>query len=559
MEEIRTDVLVLGGGLAGTLATLSARDEGARVVNVFMDPPGKSGNSARAGGVLAALSDDIGLPEDSPEAFAADTYRSGCFLSDPEMIRTLIEGSENLITELKKLGVSFLEKDDRLAATKAPGHTYPRAVRVPGGGPMMMATITSHTDESGVTTLPQTALLQLLKDENGHSVGADLIRLSTGKPVRVLARATILAMGGLGGLYPTTTNAPGISGEGYAAALEAGCRLREMEFIQFTPTALAWPPTIKGKNTGGIALTFPEARITNADGERFMARYAPEALERAKRDILARAMHREIVEGRGSPHGGVFLDLTHVPEAALRDVIGEIMNEFSEHGVDMTSQHIELSPAAHSCMGGVAIDSDGFTGVKNLFAAGENAGGLHGANRLGGGGLTIAGIMGLHTGRAAAAITTENGRPTQPFPSLREPTRKFEQKITLAEEEIKKIMFEAGGIERNAITIRRGIQSLGYMKEILDTAEPSSGLSLRLARLKRMRLTAHSMLTAMSLREESRGAHQRVDYPERNDDKWLANIFLSLGEGEEIRTEKTPIPNQVKTMVEKKSNDAPVY
>ncbi len=549
-EEIRTNVLILGGGLAGTLAALAAQGEGAEVCCAFMDMPGRSGNSARAGGVFAALGEGFSRPEDSPEIFIEDIYRSGWFLSNPELVRAIAEDSGHLIRELQDLGVDFLEKNGRLAPSKIPGHSFPRAMRVPGGGPRLMATLGPLPAKSGALLLSQFSLLWLLKDSQGRIVGADLAKISSGEAVRVLARATVLAMGGLGDMYPTTTNSPDIGGTGYGAALEAGCRLRDMEFIQFTPTAMAYPPGLKGKSCGGMGLTFKEARITNSEGERFMARYAPDVMERAKRDILARAMHREIVEGRGSPHGGVYLDLTGIPKDALRDVIGEIMDDFLSHGFDMTERPFEIAPAVHSCMGGVAVRSDGGTDAEGLFAAGENTGGLHGANRLASGGLTFAGVMGIRAGRAAASAVSEGGRALEPLPGAAEKSAEPSRMLNDAADAIRRVMFESGGIEREAASIQKGLDTVKELREPLDAAPAGPKLLPILARVRRMRLTAEAMLTAMKLREESRGAHHRQDFPERDDKNWLANIFLSLdGEGA-VCAKKKAIGEKMREMAE---------
>ena len=246
---------------------------------------------------------------------------------------------------------------------------------MPGGGPRMMMILGARLAQSGARILEGLSFIGLLRDEGGRVVGADFQEEGSGDLVRVHARATVLAMGGLGGMYPITTNAPGVAGVGYGAALDAGARLRDMEFVQFTPTAMAHPPQLRGRNSGGMALSFPETRLRNSLNERFMARYAPDDMEHAKRDVLSRAMHREIVEGRGTENGGLYLDLTEVSYEGLRDVMGEIIDDFESAGLDVRKEPIEIAPAAHSCMGGVIIDTNGRTGVDGLFAAGENGGG----------------------------------------------------------------------------------------------------------------------------------------------------------------------------------------
>ena len=362
MEEIRTDVLVVGGGLAGTLAALAAREEGADVCIAMKGEAGLTGNSARAGGVFATVLEGFSLPDDSVEIMVADNFRSGWFMSDPALVRAVAAESGAAIERLRAYVVPFLEKNGRMTPTKLPGHTYPRGARVPGGGPRMMMVLGARLAQSGARVLEGLSFIGLLRDGGGRVVGADFQGEGDSSLLRVHARATVLAMGGLGGMYPITTNAPGVAGVGYGAALDAGARLRDMEFVQFTPTAMAHPPQLRGRNSGGMALSFPETRLRNSLNERFMDRYAPDDMEHAKRDVLSRAMHREIVEGRGTENGGLYLDLTNVPYEGLRDVMGEIIDDFEAAGLDVRKEPIEIAPAAHSCMGGALIDTYGQDG-----------------------------------------------------------------------------------------------------------------------------------------------------------------------------------------------------
>lgn len=547
MEEIRTDVLVLGGGLAGTLAALSAREAGAEVCVAMKGRAGQSGNSARAGGVFAAVMDEFSAPGDSAVGMVQDTFRSGGFMSNPALVRIVAEEAGGMIQQLRGFAVPFLERDGRMFLTKLPGHSHPRGARVPGGGPRMMSALGPRLSGEGIRLLEEAALIRLLRDARGRIVGADLVHEPSNELFRVHARATILAMGGLGGMYPVTTNAPGVAGAGYAVALEAGVRLRDMEFVQFTPTAMAHPPELKGRNSGGIALSFKEARITNAQGERFMSRYAPDVMERAKRDVLARAMHREIVEGRGSPNGGVYLDLTRVPIDGLRDAMGEILEDMEAAGLDVSRDLLELTPAVHSCMGGASIDPDGWTGVEGLFAAGENGGGLHGANRLASGGLTVAAVMGIRSGRSAATVDGEGGTPDAPplLDGVRDDGEALSPRLDSLVSSLQGAMFASGGIERESESLKLGLEKVAGLRDEAGLARPPAGLLARHAEVRQMCLTAEAMLTAMRMREESRGAHFRSDFPERDDEKWLRNIFLSLGSNGAIRAEPVPVDREI--------------
>ena len=546
MEEIRTDVLVAGGGLAGTLAALAAREEGADVCIAMKGEAGLTGNSARAGGVFATILDGFSLPEDSVETMVSDNYRSGWFMSDPALVRTVAAESGAAIERLRAFVVPFLEKNGRMTPTKLPGHTYPRGARVPGGGPRMMMILGARLAQSGARILEGLSFIGLLRDEGGRVVGADFQEEGSGDLVRVHARATVLAMGGLGGMYPITTNAPGVAGVGYGAALDAGARLRDMEFVQFTPTAMAHPPQLRGRNSGGMALSFPETRLRNSLNERFMARYAPDDMEHAKRDVLSRAMHREIVEGRGTENGGLYLDLTEVSYEGLRDVMGEIIDDFESAGLDVRKEPIEIAPAAHSCMGGVIIDTNGRTGVDGLFAAGENGGGLHGANRLASGGLTVCAVMGDRAGRAAAHVEGEGGPPEKKKTGANGADEAGEAQLDEIEKEIRDVMFSAGGIERASEALADGLVRIAAQKERIKVLTPAEALVSRHAQARLMCLTAEAMLGAMSMRAESRGAHTRSDYPERDDENWLANIHVSMGAGGMPVHERVPISDKLR-------------
>ena len=546
VEEIRTDVLVVGGGLAGTLAALAAREEGADVCIAMKGEAGLTGNSARAGGVFATILDGFSLPDDSVETMVADNFRSGWFMSDPALVRTVAAESGAAIERLRDYVVPFLEKNGRMTPTKLPGHTYPRGARVPGGGPRMMMILGARLAQSGARVLEDLSFIGVLRDGGGRVVGADFQEEGSGTLLRAHARATVLAMGGLGGMYPITTNAPGVAGVGYGAALDAGARLRDMEFVQFTPTAMAHPPQLRGRNSGGMALSFPETRLRNSLNERFMTRYAPDDMEHAKRDVLSRAMHREIVEGRGTENGGLYLDLTKVSHEGLRDVMGEILDDFEAAGVDVRKEPIEIAPAAHSCMGGVIIDTNGRTDVEGLFAAGENGGGLHGANRLASGGLTVCAVMGDRAGRAAAHVTGEGGPPERNEGGARGTDEAREEQFDEIENEIRDVMFSAGGIERASEALQDGVERIATQKERIEAMTPAASHVSRHAQARLMCLTAEAMLGAMLMRAESRGAHTRSDYPGRDDENWLANIHVLPGADGAPVHEKAPVPDELR-------------
>ncbi len=259
-------------------------------------------------------------------------------------------------------------------------------------------------------------------------------------------------------------------------------------------------------------------------------------------------MHREIVEGRATENGGLLLDLTAAPYEGLRDVMGEIIDDFEAAGLDVRKEPIEIAPAAHSCMGGVLIDENGGAGVDGLFAAGENGGGLHGANRLASGALTACAVMGARAGRAAAGVEGEGGRPERAEAGAARADAAQEERLDEAEREARGIMFAAGGIERDAPTLREGVGKLADRREQIAALAPVGLLAARRARARLTCLAAEAMLGAMAMRAESRGAHGRSDYPERDDENWLANIHVSLGDDGAPAREKVPISEDLREM-----------
>ena len=254
--------MVVGGGLAGTLAALAAREEGADVCIAMKGEAGLTGNSARAGGVFATVLEGFSLPDDSVEIMVADNFRSGWFMSDPALVRAVAAESGAAIERLRDYVVPFLEKNGRMTPTKLPGHTYPRGARVPGGGPRMMMVLGARLAQSGARVLEGPLLHRLAARWRRKGRGSGFSRKrETQVLLRVHARATVLAMGGFGGMYPITTNAPGVAGVGYGAALDAGARLRDMEFVQFTPTAMAYPPQLQGQKLRGHGAFLPRNAV----------------------------------------------------------------------------------------------------------------------------------------------------------------------------------------------------------------------------------------------------------------------------------------------------------
>ncbi|NHM28748.1 FAD-dependent oxidoreductase [Desulfofundulus sp. TPOSR] len=556
MESIKAGVLVIGGGLAGIMAALTASRAGVQVVLVTKSSSlGTSGNTSMAGGGFAA---SFGYEnDDSPKKHCEDTIKSGAFMNNQEMVRVLAEKAPSILEFLAELGIPFIRDGNRFKQFFLPGHSRPRAVRLLGGGTReLMAVLGRELVRNGVKIQLRVFIKDLVQ-ERGCIAGAVGFLKDSAVPVIFQAKAIVLATGGGGDIFPLTTNKRGTTADGLAMALRAGLSLKDLEFIQFTPTAMVFPPRLAGQSIGGILLGQPGARLLNNQGERFMVNYDPDRMEAATRDVVARAIYREILAGRGTNHGGVFLDVTGVPLEILESTTGNILRALQKQGIDLTSERIEIAPAVHFFMGGIEVDPSCCTGIKGLFAAGEVTAGVHGANRLSGNGLTEAVVFGAIAGTAAARYiqdapdiaaskkiftdyfettfkTTNNGkRPNLPIQVI----------IKGLNQRLQQVALKALGLERKKSLLQEGVEEIDTLEKeltsILAGQIKFKHRCLRLYELENMILVIKAAITAALMRTESRGAHYRPDYPEQ-ESGWLKNISVRLVNGELV-TRLTPI------------------
>ncbi len=541
-ETIQCDVLVIGGGLAGTRAAMAARKAGASVCVVLKGKLGTSGNSYLAGGRIAAVMRTADR-NDSTEIHYNDTMAAGNHINNAAMVRAMVEQAPAAILEMDELGVAFVKEGAGIAQYQAPAHTFRRAVPTSGGGSIqMMGVMADATRASGAQVAEGITLLDLLK-RDGAVVGAVGYSAERDALVAFESKAVLLASGGAGRLYPLTSNHPEITGDGYAMAYRAGARLADMEFVQFTPTTFAHPPAMRGGTAGGSLLGQEGAKLLNSLGERFMTKYDPERMERTTRAIAARAMYREIVEGRSSEHGGVYLDVTAVDHGILENLSGAQIRKLRSYGIDMFTQPIELAPAVHFCMGGVLVDLQGNTGIPGLFAAGEATSGIHGANRLNSNGLTEALVFGGIVGREAAAYAmgqpqsamNSQGleRARQQMEGIKKPGSAVEPMV----ESLRSLILAGAGLERCAADTEKALSGLARLRTEAEGAGAESPADVpRILELRNMLEVAEILFKAALLRTESRGAHYRSDFPKQNDAEWLANIVVSKGtEGPDLR------------------------
>jgi len=411
-ENTDTDVLVIGAGGAGMRGAIAAAQAGRRVTVVCKSLLGKAHTVMAEGGAAAALANVAGL--DSWEAHFADTMKGGKLINNWRMAELHAKESPERILELERWGAVFDRTEDGLIHQRPFGaHTYPRLAHI--GDRTGLELIRSLQDAlvhtPGVEVHMEVTVVRLLLAA-GRVVGALAYARADGRQIVYSARAVLLATGGAGRIYRVTSNSWECTGDGTMLAYEAGARLRDCEMVQFHPTGMVWPPGVRGilvtegvRGEGGV--------LRNKDGERFMERYDHERMELSSRDVVARAINSEVAAGRGSPHGGAFLDITHRSPDFIKRKLPSMYEQFLKLAkVDITKEPMEVAPTIHYYMGGVDVEAEtGATTVPGLYAAGEVASGLHGANRLGGNSLSDLLVFGKRAGDAAAEFAGRQGKP----------------------------------------------------------------------------------------------------------------------------------------------------
>src|SRR5688500_3587050 len=403
------DVLVIGAGGAGLRAAIAAKDAGADVGLVCKSLLGKAHTVMAEGGVAAALAHVA--PSDSWQVHFRDTMVGGKQLNHPRMAQLHAQEAPDRVRELEYWGAVFdRTADGRILQRPFGGHSHPRLAHVGDRtGLEMIRTLQDRAVNAGIDVYMECTITRLITGATGVT-GAFGYWRTTGRPIAFPAKAVVLATGGIGKAYEVTSNSWEYSGDGDAMAYAAGAELIDMEFVQFHPTGMVWPPGVQGilvteavRGEGGI--------LRNKDGERFMERYDPEKMELSTRDVVARAIYTEVREGRGTEHGGAYLDISHKPAEYVKRKLPSMYHQFRELAdVDITQGPMEVGPTCHYMMGGIRVEAETAQAtVSGLFAAGEAAAGLHGANRLGGNSLSDLLVFGKRAGAAAAEHAKRSG------------------------------------------------------------------------------------------------------------------------------------------------------
>jgi succinate dehydrogenase / fumarate reductase, flavoprotein subunit len=560
-DTVDTDVLVIGAGGAGMRGAIAAAGAGARVLVICKSLLGKAHTVMAEGGMAAALANVARL--DSWEAHFADTMKGGKLLNSWRMALIHAQEAPERVLELERWGAVFDRTPDGLIHQRPFGaHTYPRLAHI--GDRTGLELIRSLQDRmvhtEGVEVHMEVTVASLLTHE-GRIAGALAYRRADGALVVYRARAVLLATGGAGRVYRITSNSWECTGDGAALAYEAGAELQDGEMVQFHPTGMVWPPGVRGilvtegvRGEGGV--------LRNRDGERFMERYDHERMELSTRDVVARAIMSEVAAGRGTPHDGAFLDITHRSPDYIRRKLPSMYEQFLHLAhVDITREPMEVAPTVHYFMGGVRVDAEtGATAVPGLYAAGEVASGLHGANRLGGNSLSDLLVFGKRAGEAAAAVAAGEAEPAavdlaqveRGIDRLLGPlTRPHGESPYRLQGELQDTCTRYAPIVRDEQALREGLERV---LELRDRAERcgTGGPTGRAFNpgwhtahdLRSMLVNAEALFRCAIERRESRGAHARSDYPRMDPGLGQVNFVVRRTEaGMEVRAvENEPVP-----------------
>jgi succinate dehydrogenase / fumarate reductase flavoprotein subunit len=548
------NVLVIGTGAAGLRAAIAAHQAGSEVVIVGKRRRDDAHTVLAAGGINAALGTVD--PEDSWEQHFADTVREGYFLGDPRVVELMARESPAAVLELADWGAPFARTaDGRLDQRFFGAHRWRRTCYAGDWtGRAILRTLAAKVAELGLAVIDDQYVSQLLVTD-GTCFGALAFGLETGERTVLLADAVVLAAGGHTRIWRrSSSRRDENTGDGMYLALRAGCRLSDMELVQFHPTGMVAPEEAAGTLVTE-AVRGEGGRLKNAQGERFMARYDPERMELSARDRVALANYTEITQGRGGPNGGVFLDITHLGKDLILEKLPRMYRQFLEYQMlDISQQPMEVAPTAHYSMGGVVVDPETHvTDVAGLYAAGEVAAGLHGANRLGGNSLAETVIFGRRAGEAAASYSAARDlqlrardvvrAADEELASFIRHGRQFARPLQRA---LRDTMWETCGVVRDQEGLERGLDRVAELRELaadVDVRPTSEGYAdlAHALDLRASLAAAEATLLGALARTESRGAHQRRDHPGLSPELRV-NFRIRTGDDGRLATTADPVP-----------------
>ncbi|HEY3169559.1 MAG TPA: FAD-binding protein [Thermoanaerobaculia bacterium] len=564
-ETHEHDVLVIGAGGAGLRAAIEALAQGASVGIVCKSLLGKAHTVMAEGGIAAAMA-NVDSADDWRVHFR-DTMRGGKFLNNWRMAQIHAQESPDRVRELEQWGALFDRTEEGEILQRAfGGHSFKRLCHVGDRtGLEMIRTLQDRGVQMGFHVYMECAVTRLLRDGD-RVCGAFGYWREQGRFVVFKAKAVVLATGGIGKAWRITSNSWEYTGDGMALAYDAGAELQDMEFVQFHPTGMVWPPGVQGilvteavRGEGGM--------LRNRLGERFMERYDPKQMDLSTRDVVARAIYTEVREGRGTEHGGAYLDISHKPADYVKRKLPGMYHQFLELAdVDITKGPMEVGPTCHYMMGGVRVDAETASStVPGLFAAGEVAAGLHGANRLGGNSLSDLLVFGRRAGLAAADHANRTRAVTPTAGEIEDASREMLEVFERPEGEspyvihrdLENTMEELVGIFRNEEDLVLGLEKLADLSERAHRVRVEGSRLFNpgwhLARdLKSMLTVSEAVARSALARHESRGAHSRTDFP-KSDPGWgRRNIVVRRAkEGMELAERPVPeMPAELAALVE---------
>lgn len=553
-NQLTTDILILGTGGAGLMAALHAfwRDPALDITLVSKGGLGKSGCTRMVqGGYNVVLN-----PKDSVQAHFEDTVKGGAFLNDQDLALTLVEDAPRIVRELEnRIGCLFDRAPDGQIHQKAfAGQSFDRTVHVGDlTGIEIMSRLRDQIFASNIRCLEYTRGLELLTaSDNRRVLGAVLLDIQSGEFIAVRAKAVVLCTGAGPLMYQRSACAQEKAMDGVAMAYRAGAHLMDMEMVQFHPTGMVVP----GSRLNGAlleeGLRGAGAHLFNGKGERYMERYDPEKKERSTRDRVSRASYMEVMAGRGTENGGVWIDVSHLGAEFVEKNFTGMRDRCLRIGFDLAREKVEVAPTAHFNMGGIRINRDGFTNLEGLFAAGEDSSGVHGANRLGGNGVAESTVFGARVGDVVAGWVKNRKHTDEPQPgqiteaegmAIQFLERKGGVSPWVLREELGKVMWERVGIVRHGDGLKQGLGEISTLgQQAAQMAAPGRrefNLTWQQALDLRNMLTASELIARSALlREDSRGAHYREDFPNADHANWLKNIYAARnGDGPKLWTE----------------------
>lgn len=574
-HEVREhDVLIIGAGGAGLRAAIEATENGLSVGVVTKSLLGKAHTVMAEGGVAASLGNVD--PDDGWQTHFMDTMKAGKFINNWQMVETFAKEAPDRVIELEQWGALFNRTPEGKISQRPFGaHTYSRLCHVGDRtGLEMIRTLQEKVLATDTKVYMETTITRLFKNDEGRLVGALAYTRESGKFIHFKAKAVVMATGGWGRIYKVTSNSWEGTGDGVILAYNAGAELVDMEMVQFHPTGMVWPPGVRGllvtegvRGEGGI--------LRNANGDRYMENYDEERMELSSRDVVARANYTEVTEGRGSEHGGVYLDITHLGYDGIMKKLPTMYEQFMKLAdIDISKEMMEVFPTIHYTMGGIKVDPETCaTNIPGLFAAGEVAGGLHGANRLGGNSLSDLLVFGRRAGLGAAEYVEAGGYSTEiedrqvedekkrvMEPLVKQESDDDENPFTI-QQELQDAMMVHANLMRNEDSLKEGLGKVLALKDRLPNVKVTGSTLFNpgwhaAQDVHHLVQVSEIILRGALERTERRGAQWRLDYDGPDEELGNINFITKKDQQGEVGIEKReiqPMPEHLAKLFEEEA------